>query len=74
MREALEAVAPTLREIAAECGFSYGTLRAWKAGIRNPSPSQLDKLADALERRGGRLAELAGDLRAEAKGGDDGEG
>ena len=53
LSEALDVAAGSLHEIAEDAGISYDTLWAWKIGRRNPSPKNLAKLADALERRGG---------------------
>lgn len=65
-QDALQALAPSLRQIADDTGFSYATLRAWSSGARTPSPENLARLADALERRGGELSKLAEALRREA--------
>ena len=66
LSEALDVAAGSLHEIAEDAGISYDTLWAWKIGRRNPSPKNLAKLADALERRGGELTELAVKLREAA--------
>jgi transcriptional regulator with XRE-family HTH domain len=63
MKRALEAAAPSLRELAKETGISYDTLRAWRIGRRNPEAHQLAVVADALERRGREQLELAKSLR-----------
>lgn len=62
---ALRIVMGNLQELAEESGVSYATLRAWADDRRNPSPENLARLADALERRGGELVELAERLREE---------
>ena len=67
-QQALRALAPSLRDIADETGLSYATLKAWSAGHRTPHGDNLRRLADALERRGGELHELAEKLREEAQG------
>ena len=64
--EALEVAAGNLEKLAADAGISYATLWAWRNGKRNPSPKNLAKLADALDRRGGELSELAAKLRRAA--------
>lgn len=56
----------TVDELADEAGVSRATLYAWRNGKRNPTPENLAKLADALERRGGELTRLAEQLRREA--------
>ncbi len=43
--------------------MSQTTLYAWRNGKRNPTPDNLAALADAFERRGGELKELAEKLR-----------
>lgn len=63
---ALRIVMGNLQELADEAGVSYATLRAWADDRRNPSPENLARLADALERRGGELTELARELREAA--------
>ena len=63
LSDALDAATGNLEAIAEDAGISYDTLWAWKNGRRNPSPENLAKLADALERRGGELTELAKKLR-----------
>lgn len=60
---ALEGATTSLEDIAAAAGITYNTLHAWKTGRRNPSPENLAKLADAIERRGGELQALAEELR-----------
>ena len=64
---ALDGATTSLEDIAAATGVTYNTLYAWKTGRRNPSPENLARLADALERRGGDLQALADDLRKAAK-------
>ena len=63
MSAAFEFGIPTVDELAAEVGVSRATLYAWRNGKRNPTPENLARLADALERRGGELSELAAKLR-----------
>lgn len=64
--QALDRAAASLEDVARDVGVSYETLYAWKNGRRNPSPENLARLADALEKRGGELTELARELREEA--------
>ena len=59
----LEAAPLTIDSLAKEAGVSRGTLYLWMNGKRNPTPENLAALADALERRGGELKELAEQLR-----------
>ena len=66
IQEALKVATGSLQEIAEAAGVSYDTLWAWSNGRRNPTPENLAKLADALERRGGELVKLADALRKEA--------
>jgi len=53
----------SLRELAADTGLSYDTLRAWAAGRRIPRDENLRQIADVLESRAGRMRELAKQLR-----------
>ena len=64
--EALERTTGDMGELAEEIGVSYHTLWSWKAGRRTPGPEHTRKLADALDRRGGELSELAAKLREAA--------
>lgn len=68
IREAAEIAAGKLEDLAAEAGVSYASLKAWIDGRRNPTPENLRRLADALDRRGSELQELAKALREEAAG------
>lgn len=56
-----------MRELSQEAGLSYDTLRSWASGRRSPQPEGVNALADALERRSERLAELARELRRAAR-------
>ena len=67
--QALERAAASVDEIAREIGVTYNTLYAWRTGRRTPTPENLARLADALERRGSELAKLADQLRKEATDG-----
>ena len=67
MREVLAKAVPNVDDFAGEVGVSRATLYAWRNGKRNPTPRNLVRLADALERRGGDLQALADDLRKAAK-------
>lgn len=60
-----------VRRIAREAGVDYTTLYKWASGDRNPSRENLLAVADALDKHGGTLAELAAELRTEAEGGND---
>ena len=59
----LEAAPLSIDSLAKEAGVSRGTLYLWMNGKRNPTSENLDALADALDRRGGKLHELAKQLR-----------
>ena len=67
---AVEDAAPSLRQLAAELGVSYDTLRAYAVGRRNPGRDQLRAFADILERRAKRLHQRAEELRTVAAEGD----
>ena len=59
----LEAAPLSIDSLAKEAGVSRGTLYMWMNGKRNPTSENLTALADALDRRGGDLHELAKRLR-----------
>ncbi len=63
---ALRTAAGSLEDLADEVGVTYASLKAWADGRRNPSPANLGRLADALERRGGELQALADAIRKAA--------
>lgn len=67
--EAVERAPASLEEIAEEAGVSRHSLYLWARGKRNPTPENLARLADALEKRGGELTELAEELREAAEEG-----
>lgn len=66
IQKALKAAPFTLRDLAAEIGGSYGTLREWARGARTPSDENVNRIADGLEARAERLRELAQELRSAA--------
>ena len=59
----LDAVAPTLREIAREAGISYEAIRSYRKGLRTPPAPVIRRLAAVLHARGGKLRTLAAQLR-----------
>ena len=61
--QALRVTLGNLQELADEVGVSYASIHSWADGRRNPTPENLAALADALERRGGELQDLAEHLR-----------
>lgn len=67
VQEALDAAAGSVEELAEEVGVKPHTLWSWRSGRRKPRPENVEALADVLERRGGRLSALAGELRASAQ-------
>lgn len=54
----------SMRQLAAEAGISYDTIRSWAADRRTPRPENLAQLAIALEQRGSRLYEIAQEVRS----------
>lgn len=64
--EAVDAAAGSVEDIAEEMEVSPHTIWAWLRGDRNPKPDNLAKLASVLERRGGKLNDLADELREAA--------
>lgn len=64
----------SVEDLAREAGLSPHSLWAWANERRNPSPESLRQLADALEGRSGRLKEISGQLRDEARKREGGSG
>lgn len=64
---AIEFGTKTAGELAEEVGVSRSTLYLWRSGDRHPTPKHVARLADALERRSGRLTELAKMLKEAAR-------
>lgn len=69
MRSVLAKAMPDVDGFATDVGVSRATLYYWGNGKRNPSPANLARLADALERRSADLAELAVEVRKTASAG-----
>lgn len=59
----MEKARVNMRELSEEAGVSYNTLRSWASGRRSPTSDGLLALADALERRSERLADLSDKVR-----------
>lgn len=68
IRNALDAAAGSVEELAEEVGVKPHTLWSWASGRRSPRPENLEALADVLANRGEGLSEIAEELREEAKG------
>ena len=64
----LDAVAPTLREVAREAGISYEAIRSYRKGLRSPPAAVIRRLAKVLRARGGKLQQLADQLERQAGG------
>lgn len=62
----LEVAPLTVEALAEEAGVTRHSIYSWASGRRNPTPESLAKLADALEKRGGELTDLARELREAA--------
>jgi hypothetical protein len=60
LAEALQAVTPTIKDIADRLGISYGMARHFRVGAKRVSAELMRDLADLLDRH-------ATDLRARAK-------
>lgn len=69
IQDALDQATPTVQELADDLGVTADAVWSWAAGRRSPGPERLEALADALEDRSERLAEIAADLRAHAEEG-----
>jgi hypothetical protein len=64
----LDAVAPTLREVARDAGISYEAIRSYRKGIRTPPRAVIQRLVRVLRKRGGKLQQLADQLERQANG------
>jgi len=62
----LDAVAPTLRDVAREAGISYEAIRSYRKGLRTPPAPVVRRLAKVLRARGGKLQQLADQLERQA--------
>lgn len=72
IQDVLDEGTASVEDLATEADLSPHSLWAWAKERRNPSPESLRKLADVLERRGGRMSALAGELRAAARSREEG--
>lgn len=66
VEEAIHAAAGSVNQLSSDAGISAHSIWGWLARRRNPSPESVLKLADALEARSEKLADLAKQLRAVA--------
>ena len=66
VEEIINAAAGTVNQLASDADISVHSIWGWLAGRRNPSTDSLLKLADALDVRSEKLADLAEQLRAVA--------
>ena len=69
IQKVLEAAPLSIDALAKEAGVSRGTLYMWMNGKRNPTSENLAARADALDRRGSDLHELAKQLREATESG-----
>lgn len=69
IRRVLRDATGSVEVLAEAVGVVPATLWAWAAGRRRPQRENLEALADALERRGGELLELAQEIREAAEKG-----
>lgn len=72
IQDVLDEGTASVEDLAREADLSPHSLWAWAKERRNPSPESLRKLAAVLERRGGRMSALAGELRAAARSREEG--
>ncbi|HEX8390967.1 MAG TPA: helix-turn-helix domain-containing protein [Longimicrobium sp.] len=68
--ELRKAVADALQEselprtlVAKDAGLGRATLESWMSGLRNPSAESVRQIAAALEKRAGRIQQIAARLR-----------
>lgn len=66
MARALDAVTPTLRDVAGWLGVSYGTIRAYRREARRPAPETIRRFAVTLRRHARLLGTLADRLDRQA--------
>lgn len=71
IRRVLKDATGSVEALADAVGVVPATLWAWAAGRRSPRRENLEALADALERRGGELQRLAGEVREAVERGSD---
>ena len=67
VEEAIDSAAGSVETLASDADLSPHSLWAWVAGRRNPTPENLANLAQVLEARSAKLADLAKQLRAVAE-------
>lgn len=65
-QRALNALAPTVRNIADELGVGESTVTAWRAGRRTPSAKNLRKIAALADEQADTLRGVAVELRRKA--------
>lgn len=70
VKEALEALTPEMKKLAEDNNLNYGTLRAWRAGIRSPSEENVERIAEMIEEHGVKLMRHAARLRTKTDGTD----
>ena len=63
VRRALDESGLSRAQVARDSGLNEATIWGWINGRSIPSPESVARLADALEKRGGALTELARELR-----------
>ncbi len=63
----LDAVSPSLREIAAEVGVSYRAIRAYRLGLRTPNRRVFRSMVAVLRKQSAKIAKLADELEAASK-------
>jgi transcriptional regulator with XRE-family HTH domain len=62
LAKVLDFSAPTLRDIAAQAGISYSSIRQYRKAKRTPPPAVIRRLAAVLRTRGEKLQALAAEL------------
>jgi len=62
----LQALTPSIREVAQAVGAPYQTFRSWRSGLRSPSAESLRAIAEVADNRADVLRGLAVELRRAA--------
>lgn len=67
LAKVLDYAAPSLREVAAQAGISYSSIREYRKARRTAPPTVIRRLAAVLRSRGGEMRRLAVDLERLAR-------
>lgn len=65
IQELLKLVSISQKQLAAELGVPYDTVRGWSSGRADPTPENREKLVAFVREHAGRLKEAAEELEGE---------